>query len=124
MKNLIITIVFFMTIISYFGCYYDKEELLYPQVQACDTTNVTYSGKVVPFMNSYCIGCHGNSVAASSGGNIKLENYADIKSNINKVIGAITHANGYSAMPKGTSQLDNCKIAIINIWNSKGTPNN
>ena len=31
------------------SCYYDKEEILYPQ-SVCDTTNVTYSSSVVSIL--------------------------------------------------------------------------
>jgi cytochrome c5 len=109
----------------YYSCYYDNEELLYPQVSSnCDTTNVTYKSSVSTILGNYCYSCHSNSVASSYGGNIKLQDYADVKSNINRVYGAIMHQNGYSAMPKGGSKLSDCSIQTIKIWMDAGSPNN
>ncbi|HRP00505.1 MAG TPA: hypothetical protein PLN54_13800, partial [Flavobacteriales bacterium] len=41
------------------GCYYDKEEVLYPN-SFCNTTNVTWSGTIQPLVTSRCAspGCH------------------------------------------------------------------
>jgi hypothetical protein len=109
------------------GCYYDSEEFLYPQISnTCDTTNVTYSQSVVPLLENYCLSCHSNSMAPSSGGNIKLENYADVKiqADNHKLLGSVAHENGYSPMPLGASKLDDCKITTIRIWVNAGAPNN
>ncbi|HNW53110.1 MAG TPA: hypothetical protein PKN21_02525, partial [Bacteroidales bacterium] len=43
------------------GCYYDNEEDLYLGSSGCDTTNVTYSGTVVPVFAGYCNSCHSSS---------------------------------------------------------------
>jgi len=109
------------------SCYYDSKELLYPQTNNnCDTTNVTYSSSVVPVLDQYCLGCHNNTSAASLGGNIKLENYPDVKIRVDdgSLLGAIRHETGYSAMPKGASKIDNCKITIIEKWVESGASNN
>jgi hypothetical protein len=109
----------------YYGCYYDKEELLYPQLgSSCDTTNVTYKSSVTTILGENCYSCHNNSVASSYGGNIKLQDYADVNSKIDRIYGCITHQNGFSAMPKGGGKLSNCSIATIKIWKDAGAPNN
>lgn len=115
-------LLFFMS-----GCFYDSEEYLYPQVNNdCDTTNVTFAISVKPILSGSCLSCHGNNTAASFGGNIKLENYTDVKQRVDdgSLIGSINHASGYSPMPKGSSKLDACKINIIQIWIDAGAPNN
>jgi hypothetical protein len=108
------------------SCYYDSEEYLYPQTgNQCDTTNVTYANAVVPIIKDYCLACHGNSTY-TMGGNIKLEDYADIKLRVDdhRLTGSIEHQNGYSPMPMGSRKLDDCKITVIRIWVNAGAPNN
>lgn len=109
------------------SCYNDNVEELYPELSSsCDTTNVTYAKTVVPILNSYCLGCHSNSSASSSGGGIKLENYLDVKTYEanGKLVGTIKHLNGYSAMPKGGGKLSDCKTRQIDKWVSNGALNN
>jgi hypothetical protein len=111
---------------SFSGCYYDSKEFLYPELSSsCDTTNITYSGSVKPILD-LCQGCHSNGSAASYGGGIKLEDYTDVKAHAidGKLLGSIKHSGGYSPMPKGSSQLETCKITIIEKWISAGEPNN
>lgn len=110
-----------------YGCYYDSKEYLYPQdIAECDTTNVTFNFSVSPIIDSYCLSCHSNSIAASLGGNIKLENYNDVKIRVDdgSLIGSINHDNGFSPMPKGSSELDMCKINVIQKWIDEGALNN
>jgi hypothetical protein len=41
-----------------------------------------------------------------------------------KLYGSISHASGYSAMPKGTSKMTACQLATIKKWIDSGSPNN
>jgi mono/diheme cytochrome c family protein len=115
----VITVIFAMVVSS---CYYDNEALLYG-AQSCDTTHVTYALTIAPILNSNCLQCH--SQAASNGG-IVLEGYSNVKSHVDngKLIGAISHANGFSPMPKNAPQLSTCDIEKIKNWISNGTINN
>lgn len=125
MKILIPTIVIVL-LFSFSGCYYDSKEYLYPELSAsCDTTNITYSGSVVSALD-LCQGCHSNNSAASYGGNIKLQNYADVQAHAldGKLLGSIKFTSGFSPMPKGSTQLANCKITIIEKWIKAGALNN
>lgn len=104
------------------ACYYDNEETLYPSLNnTCDTSNVTYSGFVQPFLQSYCVSCHSNS---NPSGNIKLQDYADVAANASLVLQAL-NGNGVPLMPLGSvTKLDACKITSFGIWISKGKLNN
>lgn len=109
------------------ACYYNSEEFLYPEINnQCDTSAITYSGSVYPVLEQYCFSCHSNSTAGAYGGNIKLENYADIKiqADNGRLVGAIQHSPGFSAMPKGAGKLNDCIIRSIRIWTEDGSPNN
>jgi hypothetical protein len=108
------------------SCYYDSEEYLFPNTSSqCDTTDVTYSKSVVPIIQNSCLSCHSNSTAAL-GGNIKLEDYADVKlrADDHRLLGSIEHQSGYSPMPQGSKKLDDCKISTVRIWVNAGAPNN
>ncbi len=116
-----ITIVFVL-----YSCYYDSKEYLYPQVDSsCDTTNVTFQSSIAPIMDQYCLSCHSNSTAASFGSNIKLEDYADVKSYADKgnLLGAIKQLPGFTPMPKGSGAIPNCNIRKLETWINNGSLN-
>ncbi len=107
-------------------CYYDSEEFLYPQTgNNCDTTNVTFSASVVPVLQNYCLSCHSNATAAALGGNIRLQDYADVKARADdgKLLGSISHGQGYVPMPQGAGKLSDCTISLIRIWIDNGAVN-
>lgn len=123
MKKLVLPIVFFLLS----GCYYDSEEALYgkPGTGVCDTSVTKFSTQIKPILSSYCLTCHSNSVALSSGGGIKLQDYVNVKTYVDngRLKGSIEHSSGFSAMPKGGGTLSNCDISIINAWITKGALN-
>jgi hypothetical protein len=123
MRSLLLLIVITMALLA--SCYYDNEEALYPSYSsACDTSNVTYSGTIVPIMSSNCLSCHSNASAASFGNNIRLEDYADVVSRAPAIAGSIKHTGSYSPMPKNGGKLKDCSIKQFDIWVRKGMPNN
>ncbi len=118
---LLIALVAFIT-----GCYYDSEETLYPKLTSpCDDIDVTFSGTVTTILQP-CLSCHSTSVASSSGGGIKLQNYTDIQTYITngKLMGAINHSSGYIAMPQGGGKLPDCEISQLQKWIDNNSPNN
>ena len=104
------------------GCYYDKEEILYPGT-ACDTANITYGSTITPILSSFCISCHGGTTASAG---INLDSYAAVKIQIDngRLWGAVSHATNYSPMPKNAAQLNTCNLAKIKKWIDAGAPNN
>jgi hypothetical protein len=123
MKRLFISLII-ITIFSFFivSCYYDNEEALYPSINSsCDTTNVTYSGTIVPILNNNCLGCHS---AAATGGSILLTTYAEVLASAPRITGSIKQLSGYSAMPKGGGKISSCSISQWDIWVRKGMLNN
>jgi hypothetical protein len=107
------------------SCYYDNEEALYPSYNTlCDTSNVTFSGTVAPLLAGNCLSCHSNSSASGFGGNIRLEDYADVKVRAAAVAGSIKHAGGFSPMPKNGGKMKECSIRQFDIWVRKGMLNN
>ena len=109
---------------SFSNCLYNKADILYP-ANACDTSNVTFKGKVAPVFASHCLVCHGNSVSPPNGGGHRLQDYADVKANILIAYGAMSHQPGFIPMPLGQKEtIDPCEIKIVRIWKDAGAPNN
>lgn len=89
----------------------------------CDTTNVTYSGFVAPLLTTYCVGCHSGGAPS---GNILLNSHAGVQTVAlnGRLAGAITWANGYQPMPRGSGKLSECNINKIKAWINNGALNN
>lgn len=122
--NKVSILLLFIILTTLNACYYDAADLLYPTAGTCDTaTTVSYNQTIVPLFQQQCYGCHNN---ASTGGGILMGNYTADKAIAanGKLYGSVTHASGYSAMPKGAAKLNNCQIASIKKWIDAGTPNN
>lgn len=85
----------------------------------CDTVNITYAGTIWPIIQDNCKGCH---TGASAGGGIQLVDYTTIKAagQSGKLYGSITHASGFSPMPKNGARLPDCYIIQIRKWIASG----
>lgn len=120
-----IALVLLAVMLAVAGCYYDKSEVLSPQRSApCDTTAVTFSRSVAPLLSMQCAGCHSNANAPSSGDNIRLEKYADVKAQLTKVLGSVEWKNDFSAMPKDGAKMSDCQIRMLRIWADAGALDN
>jgi mono/diheme cytochrome c family protein len=84
-----------------------------------------YATNVLPILQAYCYSCHGNGSTAGSGG-ISLDGYANLqKWAANGIlVGNITHASGFVAMPFGQPKLSDCDINKIIDWVNRGIQNN
>ena len=111
-----------IVLLSATGCYYDKEEKLYPQT-VCDTATVTYSSSVVPILLSNCTICHGGNTPSAG---IKLDTYAGVKvqADNGRLWGAVSQAVSFSPMPKNGTKLNTCNLTKIKKWLDAGALNN
>jgi hypothetical protein len=123
-KNIfpLLPVVVLVLAITSTGCYYDKEEILYPDT-VCDTANITYSSSVVPILVSNCTVCHGGNTPSAG---IKMDTYADVKIQVTngRLWGAISHAASFSPMPKNGTIMSTCNLTKIKKWIDAGAPNN
>jgi mono/diheme cytochrome c family protein len=89
----------------------------------CDTTLFTYSGAVAPIFATYCVGCHSATLAS---GGVNLSTYAGAQAAVagGKLVGDISWASGFNAMPVGGTKLAACQITQITKWVNAGAPNN
>ncbi len=110
------------------SCYYDKEELLYPDTLACDAMMVSYMEELEPIFSANCYGCHSNAQSQTAGAGISLEGHANVSGYVSntaeRLIGAISHESGFSPMPKGGARLSDCDISKIQAWINAGAENN
>ena len=98
---------------------------MYPSSGICDTAApATYTTTMVPLFQQYCYSCHGGT--ATSGGGILMGTYAADKAMAlnGSLYGSITHASGYSPMPKGLSKMTVCQISKVKKWIDGGSLNN
>ena len=91
--------------------------------KTCDTVDFTYSGRIEPILNSWCLGCHNPN---QSDGGYDFSTYAGVVDaiNNNRLMGSIYQQNGFTAMPKDAAKMDDCSINAIQKWVDAGFPNN
>ena len=91
----------------------------------CNTDSVSYSKDIVPILQNYCYGCHGNGDTGGSGG-INLDGYNNLKIRTDNgdLVGGVTHASGYVAMPFDQPKMPDCEVSKIVAWVNQGTQNN
>lgn len=95
----------------------------------CDTTGtVSYTARVEPIIQLYCIGCH--TIPTAQNLNVDLSSYDKVKNvamtlrpattGTSLLAGVINGMAGFKPMPKGIP-LDQCSIRTIELWIKQGT---
>lgn len=110
------------------GCYFDKEEELYPGA-VCDTSDTRYSVVLQPIIQAQCLSCHSNSQAPVAGNGVSFEGYTNLTNYLNGpgqeiFLGAINRLPGFPQMPKNSPPMSDCDVRKIEIWIEKGKQNN
>lgn len=120
-SNKIFQSMLLLVILTITGCYKDNEETLYGG--DCNTDNVSFSATISPLISNNCVSCHSGEWAS---GGIRLSNYNEISAaaNSGRLVGAISHEAGFSAMPQGSSKLSDCSISQVEAWIAQGLLNN
>lgn len=103
------------------GCYYDKEELLYPGSVTtidCNTVTAKYAADVQPIISGKCAmgGCHD----ASASGGVILQTYSQVNAKKDRVY---ARAVVEKSMPT-SGPLSTVEIAKLKCWIDSGAPNN
>jgi hypothetical protein len=103
------------SMLLFYGCYNNKEELLYGPV--CVGPTPSFEADVNPIIQSSCAAtCH---AAGSTNGPGPLTSYSQIKNAAGRIKAAVV--SGY--MPKKGSLTRN-QIRAISCWVDAGAPNN
>lgn len=89
----------------------------------CDTTKFKYGADISAIIGTYCLGCHSGTAPS---GAINLSTYSGVftVATNGRLVKAISHAPGYSPMPKNAAKLSDCQISQITKWVNGGAPNN
>ena len=105
------------------ACYYDKEDVLYPEIPCAAVTSPGFSTDILPIMNARCNNCHAGAFASAG---IRLDSYGEVLkyANSGSLMGSIRHSPGYSAMPKNGGKITACEIQKMEAWISSGLNNN
>ena len=131
MKKIISILSFCLLLLFYYSCSKSNETTQQnpppgnnPPPGTCDTVNMQYAAHIAPLIQTNCFSCHSTANMAISG--ISLEGYANLKARVDdgRLLGAITHAAGFSPMPKDMAKLSDCNINRIRGWINRGAPNN
>ena len=104
------------------ACNYQKDEVVFPPVVACDSVGVSFSQEVKPIIDMQCLSCHSISAAQ---GSVVLEQYSDYApyTTSGRLVRAIDYSNPQILMPP-SGKLAACDISKIRSWVSAGAPNN
>lgn len=94
-----------------------------PPTPTCDPAANTYAAVVAPLLQQRCVACHNN---AARSGNVSLETHAQAQAVARSglLVGTISHAPGFKAMPQGGTKLSDCEIDHIRRWVDAGALNN
>jgi hypothetical protein len=104
-------------ILLFYGCYNDKEELLYGS-DSCDGVSISFTTNINPIIQSSCAipTCH---AAGSTNGPGPLTTYTQIKNVAVEIKSAVVSR----FMPMNAS-LTASQIKTISCWVDSGAPNN
>ncbi len=111
--------ILFVLLIMIAGCYYDKEELLYPDSRIdCSTLSAKFSD-VSPIISQKCAGAGCHDAATASGATV-LETYDQVKAKAARINQRVITER---TMPPGMT-LTPAETATIKCWINSGMPNN
>ena len=103
------------------GCKHEPEEMAIPDPPdppdpaECDTTNITFTGSVLPIFEANCLGCHSGSNPYYG---LDLTNFDHLAKIVKdgSLVGSVNHTEGFYPMPKAGAKLTDCDIRKIEIW--------
>ena len=117
-------LIFSFIVVAFSSCYYNNEELMYPNIEICDsvTANVTYEKAIAPLIKLKCSGCH-STANKSFGDDLVLDNYDNVKSNIEDIYVSVKQDAGTDyPMPKNAHKLSDCAIDNFKKWADNDFP--
>lgn len=104
------------------GCYYDSEEVLYPNT-FCDTVNVTYSGAIAPIIADNCLQCHSSGGTGFASADLTSYSGVMVVVESGSLLNAIRRTPSSIPMPPD-APLRSCDVKRIELWIADGAPNN
>ena len=89
----------------------------------CDTSDFSWSGRILPMFQTHCIGCHGG---AEPDAGLSLGFHSEVVTAVAylSLLEHVQHLEGYAPMPPSGPALDSCQVAAIEAWIADGMPEN
>lgn len=89
----------------------------------CDTSDFSWSGRILPMLELNCTGCHGGPEPDAG---LVLSEHSEAVSAVAylSLLEHVQQLEGYSPMPPSGNPLDSCAILALEGWISDGMPNN
>lgn len=115
LSGLALAVILIQVLVLFNSC---KSKELCPLPEA-----VTYTKDVAVVIEEKCFMCHAPDVYKKKASRNKIYDYESLKKmgESGFLVGAITHAKGYVAMPyKKGVKIDTCAIALISKWVDTG----
>lgn len=117
MKTTIKRICILFTLLLIFSCKNETKRI-------CDIpTEVNYKDHVSNLIEVHCAMCHAPEVYKKKASRIKIFDYPSLKivAESGQLIGSITHATGFIAMPyRREEKIDSCAIEVFKKWVATG----
>ncbi len=86
----------------------------------CDIPkDITYKNQIASVIEIQCFKCHAEDVYKEKASRSKIFDYTSLKKmgESGQLVGSITHAQGYIAMPyRKETKIDSCTIELIKTW--------
>lgn len=79
----------------------------------CDSTILTSSKAIRPFVNVNCLGCHSTTTA---NGGIILETDQQLEEQKDLIACAVMHSDGCKAMPPNNVKVTQCELSQVRVW--------
>lgn len=105
------------------SCYYDNYEDLYGNVNACDTSSVTFSQDIKVIIGQNCEGCH-NGASASGGLNLAGHQNISVAALNGIIMNRVTRSAGDPLLMPPGQALSDCDQTKLRAWINAGAPNN
>ncbi|WP_025739650.1 hypothetical protein [Aquimarina pacifica] len=94
--------------------------------ETCDIPQeITYTKQIASMVETECFLCHAPDVYKKKASRNKIFDYPSLKKmgESGQLIGSITHAKGYIAMPyRKNKKIDSCAIEVFKKWVDLGMP--
>jgi hypothetical protein len=105
------------------SCYFDNYEDLYGNVNACDTSAVTFSQDIKMLIGQNCEGCHNG---ASASGGLNLAGHQNISNSAlsGAIMDRVTRTAGDPLLMPPGQALSECDQSKLRTWINEGAPNN
>ena len=105
------------------NCRYDNYNDSYGNVNACDTSAVTFSQDIKMIIGQNCEGCHNG---ASTSGGLNLAGYQNISASAlsGGIMDRVTRSAGDPLLMPPGQALSDCDQSKLRTWMNEGAPNN